>query len=812
MIIKNVRLSPFGGISDREIILEKGLNVIFGPNEAGKSTIYSGIQRALFTPSKLSKKAFEQEMKNYIPVGGGDTVKVEMQLVHNEKLYILKKTWGGSKVSELHLPDGSLISEETAVNEKLGNLLAAGSGTYKWVLMTYQSGLAKTLEDLGRNPETIHSLGEIIRKTLFETDGVSVEKFKVDIEELYGKYFEHWDCSQNFPEKNRGIENPFTRGVGKIIAAFYIKETLHSRLEKTLTYEEAVDRINKSLEAYELEIAEKDKYVKENRKSVDDAQKRKIKFLDLQLNEARITEFSRDNYDWVTSEYEIKKLIKTLPLDEEVLGKLEKQKMIAEKKAENEVMFKKFERVEKCKKEMNTAKEAVKVLKKIDDEELKNLISAFNEVDKLKASIEAGKLRARFETRKTFLLTIQKDFEEEYSNEVGSGETFLFEAGGKLRLEHPDWKLEVSSGEKEIENIIQSYEAAEKANEGLLIQYGVRSIEEADTLNKIYNDSLRALKSASENLNKELGDTTYEELVQQIEGVSSTTSSEEVTMPLVKIAEEHARLQRVIAESKKDLNIHTTRINELTTKYGSQEKLFLELGKTASYKDQLENEIKDLFSLPDGLKDDETFIEYYKGIEKDIGAKIEKKYDLLKERLDLEKEAPDESSEELKNQQKEAETEFQNVLRKGKAIARIRDLTQIILAEMDSCTYEGLKTDLEQYVSFMTNGKHMSVKMENGNNFPCGFVRNDGAILDYELLSTGTKDVFSLALRLSMAKYFLKEASGFLIMDDPFVDMDPERQQKAGEIIRKFAKDKQVVIFTCHPTHAKILEGNQIHL
>lgn len=34
------------------------------------------------------------------------------------------------------------------------------------------------------------------------------------------------------------------------------------------------------------------------------------------------------------------------------------------------------------------------------------------------------------------------------------------------------------------------------------------------------------------------------------------------------------------------------------------------------------------------------------------------------------------------------------------------------------------------------------------------------------------KDVFSLIFRLSITKYFLKEAEGFLIMDNPFVDTD----------------------------------------
>ena len=83
--------------------------------------------------------------------------------------------------------------------------MAAGPGTYRSVLMTYQSGLAKTLEDLDNDPDTIHSLGDVIRKTILETDGISVEKFKDRIEELYGEYFKHWDLIQNFPKTTEGL-------------------------------------------------------------------------------------------------------------------------------------------------------------------------------------------------------------------------------------------------------------------------------------------------------------------------------------------------------------------------------------------------------------------------------------------------------------------------------------------------------------------------------------------------------------------------------------------------------------------------------
>jgi|SRR5665647_295765 len=111
------------------------------------------------------------------------------------------------------------------------------------------------------------------------------------------------------------------------------------------------------------------------------------------------------------------------------------------------------------------------------------------------------------------------------------------------------------------------------------------------------------------------------------------------------------------------------------------------LGNISSNKDKLKNEIEMLSPLPDGIKDDETFISCYETVKNELITETEKKYKLLEDLHNQEKEAPDESSEELENQQKEAETEFQNELRKGKSVASIRDLTQTLLAEMDSGTY-----------------------------------------------------------------------------------------------------------------------------
>ena len=71
-----------------------------------------------------------------------------------------------------------------------------------------------------------------------------------------------------------------------------------------------------------------------------------------------------------------------------------------------------------------------------------------------------------------------------------------------------------------------------------------------------------------------------------------------------------------------------------------------------------------------------------------------------------------------------------------------------------------------------------------------------------------------LAVRLAMAAVFLNGRRGFLVMDDPLVDMDPSRRRQAAALLRDYAEDdgRQVIVFTCHPSHAEILGGRKVEL
>ena len=68
--------------------------------------------------------------------------------------------------------------------------------------------------------------------------------------------------------------------------------------------------------------------------------------------------------------------------------------------------------------------------------------------------------------------------------------------------------------------------------------------------------------------------------------------------------------------------------------------------------------------------------------------------------------------------------------------------------------------------------------------------------IDY--LSAGTADQAYLSLRLALASLMEVGVSLPVLLDDPFIQYDDHRAKKALEFFNSFAKEHQVILFTCH--------------
>ena len=80
-------------------------------------------------------------------------------------------------------------------------------------------------------------------------------------------------------------------------------------------------------------------------------------------------------------------------------------------------------------------------------------------------------------------------------------------------------------------------------------------------------------------------------------------------------------------------------------------------------------------------------------------------------------------------------------------------------------------------------------------------------------LSRGTKEQLLLSLRLGFIESYEKEAEPLpVVMDEVLVNFDEKRAQKISEILNDFGQNRQILIFTCHRHTADLFDNNKINI
>lgn len=87
-------------------------------------------------------------------------------------------------------------------------------------------------------------------------------------------------------------------------------------------------------------------------------------------------------------------------------------------------------------------------------------------------------------------------------------------------------------------------------------------------------------------------------------------------------------------------------------------------------------------------------------------------------------------------------------------------------------------------------------------------IEEDGKVHVPEGYSTGTSDLIDFCMRLALVDTLFEKEQPFLILDDPFVNLDEDRLEKAQELLGVMSTNKQIVYFVCHPIRAVEAKGN----
>ena len=69
-----------------------------------------------------------------------------------------------------------------------------------------------------------------------------------------------------------------------------------------------------------------------------------------------------------------------------------------------------------------------------------------------------------------------------------------------------------------------------------------------------------------------------------------------------------------------------------------------------------------------------------------------------------------------------------------------------------------------------------------------------------EYLSRGYGDLVNICTRLALTSVMYKDEKPFIILDDPFVNLDEGKLEKALRFVKELVHDRQVIYFFCHPS------------
>lgn len=112
----------------------------------------------------------------------------------------------------------------------------------------------------------------------------------------------------------------------------------------------------------------------------------------------------------------------------------------------------------------------------------------------------------------------------------------------------------------------------------------------------------------------------------------------------------------------------------------------------------------------------------------------------------------------------------------GRYLQRMKDSFAAYLAELSG----------EEDAAFTMDGS-FAVKLRRG-----------GASRTKEAFSAGQRDVISLCARLSLVDAMFEEEAPFLVLDDPFANIDDQTTLRARALLDKAAEKYQILYLTCH--------------
>ena len=805
MKLLSLRLRPFGGATDRTFCFTEKIQSLEGPNEFGKSTFFTALSHVLFT-NHLTKRKCIDVLGKWFPKGGGDYVEITLCIESGETVYQIEKRWGENPSSKFINKTSNLsISNSEEVASKIKEVLGHNQATWENVFFIPQAEIRNTIKNLKGNVDVIEDASQLTLgiEALVGDFNPQVLKTKIsnEAETLYG----NWDQIENCPKKDgkgnyRGIDNKWSNGNGAVINAWYKWKEEEKAVNERHNYDQAVDRINSQIRENDLTVKKLLPIVERDKKLYEAISQFRAVGAELITIDNDLKILRKDSTDWRNAELTHPIKVEEIKTKSVTLDDLKIEQANENLRNQSASIQASLKIIDDLGKESETLHDLEAKTKKVDSTKLEYLEQLESRIKDLDVEIKAQSLVATLKSDNATTIMVTTGFEVAEEISLNAGVEHEINATGQIQISGNGLMIVVRSGKANIDLLITELNEKKIEARGILVELDFTSLQNANDSAKSYKDIKDKIQNNNEKFNQALSNKTIEEwetIRSKHDNIPQTRSKSVIDNEIHKLGEEIANLKvknNVLNEFIDECKKNWTDIDNLENKIVEKT---LERNKNETEKDGLP-------SLPEGLKFDEKFEENYKSNLK----KLTSAKDLiptLREEIRCLPLPSTEDGEELKERLPQSLATFTLELEHAQSLKRIIMAIDRITGTNDP--YEGLSDLIIKNFKVLTNDKYININHVKGLPAEVG---TNVLTLETASLSQGATASLAIAIRLSLAELYLKKAPAFLIMDDPFVDLDARRRTACFNLIQKFGEKTQIILLTCHSGHAKEIGEQQV--
>lgn len=771
--LKKIILTNFGKFENFILDLDDGLNVVYGKNEAGKSTIQAFIHGMFygFLKPDAKKTIYLDELKKYEPFDRTD-YRGSMLFEHEKVYYRIERTFKKNS-EDLRVYNEVTGEDITKKFANSGNTRIIQPGFY-FFNMDYTT--FKNTISLGQNEATVDKkISEKLRERLSNSYQTNSENISLN-------------NALNLLENKRkeiGSIKAKTSDYAKIIDKVGKNE---ERLREIKAKEQQYDEyLIKRLNVIK-EISELNTYIEELNSNLD-----KIYYyekFEKYLKAKKLVDniaLTREKIEIINPKLDISNedIIEIENIDKILEGYQNELNMINREKAQiisniNDIgydenrYFNLIESKEKINKLIQLEpKKEVNSFEKDIDRKTKQRLKFINVLTILFIAIDTSISVYAFNKRNMIaLISIQAiwvfililhGYRKKVLKQIDILDQYQNEKSDYLALLKQEGFSDVEDLKEKLDDIIS--------------EINLLDLDKKD----IYRMKMRLKDLEDKEILTQKTFDNYRQKIEEILSKHEVNSIEEIYQAYEKhrenkVLENELRLNEDILKTL----LKTDSFEELENEFNNIKSISqpLNYDKKSDLETELRNKRNELMELEKKLSNLE-------GILKSID-------NLFEEKMYIEEE-----NKVLKNKLDEYDLEL-------KAIEIAESKINRISEDIHSNFAPELNRKIGEKINFITSGKYSTIKVDKDMCMKV-LEPKTNKLISLDRLSYGTVDQINFALRLALSEEIGAEKLP-VILDEPFAHFDDERLKNTLDMLNKIKEERQVILFTCHKTEQILLE------